>query len=126
MKKMLISGITDQDGSYLAGCSKSSSSKAAESPVAEVEVKVEQRSDFFHLSLSRNLPITLGDFFSILVAAGAHLNESANACAVPPPLTPMETDAKTLKRNGFENQPEWSKTCELHAICFHIPQETRT
>ena len=35
---------------------------------AEVEVKVEQRSDFPHLSfnLSLNLPLTLADFFSIL------------------------------------------------------------
>jgi len=36
---------------------------------AEVEVKVERRSDFVHLSLglSLNLPITLADFFSILL-----------------------------------------------------------
>jgi hypothetical protein len=35
---------------------------------AEVEVKVERRPDFLHLSLglSLNLPITLADFFSIL------------------------------------------------------------
>ena len=31
----------------------------------EVEVKVEQRSDFPHLSLSLNLPLTLADFFNI-------------------------------------------------------------
>ena len=34
---------------------------------AEVEVKVERRSDFPHLSLSLNLPLTLADFFSNLL-----------------------------------------------------------
>ena len=36
---------------------------------AEVEVKVERRPDFLHLSLglSLNLPITLADFFSMLL-----------------------------------------------------------
>jgi len=36
---------------------------------AEVEVKVERKSDFFDLShdLSLNLPLTLADFFSILL-----------------------------------------------------------
>jgi hypothetical protein len=30
-----------------------------------------------------------------------------------------------LKCNRFGNHLEWSKTCELHVICFYIPQETR-
>ena len=34
---------------------------------AEVEVKVEQRSAFPHLSLSLNLPLTLADFFNRLL-----------------------------------------------------------
>ena len=34
---------------------------------AEVEVKVEQRSDFPHLSLSHNFPLRLVDCFSILL-----------------------------------------------------------
>ncbi len=38
-----------------------------------------------------------------------------------PSLNPMQPDAKLLKRNEFENHPEWSKTCELNAICFHNP-----
>ena len=34
---------------------------------AEVEVKVDRRSDFLHLSLSLSLPIPLADFFSVLL-----------------------------------------------------------
>ena len=42
-------------------------SKAQGVKQAEVEIKFEQRSDFPHLSLSLNLPLTLADFFSILL-----------------------------------------------------------
>ena len=35
---------------------------------AEVEVKVEQRPDFPHLSLSLNLLLTLADFFNSLLS----------------------------------------------------------
>jgi hypothetical protein len=49
---------------------------------AGVEAKVEQRSDFLHRSLS--LPITLADGFRIMRAAGANLNEFAEARVVFP------------------------------------------
>lgn len=43
-----------------------------------------------------------------------------------PSLTPAEKGPNTLKRNGFGTHLKWSKTCELYAICFYIPQETRS
>ena len=53
------------------------------------------------------------------------MNEPAQACSVFP-LTAKATGPKTLKRKGFENQLEWSKTCEFFVVsCFYIPQETR-
>ena len=49
---------------------------------AGVQAKVEERSDFLYRSLS--LPITLADWFRIMRAAGANLNESAEARVVFP------------------------------------------
>ena len=68
----------------------------------------------------------LSNFFSMLPRTGSKFERIYRNTHCFPSLIPAKTDAKTLKRNGFENQSEWSKTCELNAICFRIPQETRT
>ena len=38
---------------------------------------------------------------------------------------PKRQATKTLKRNEFGSHLEWSKTCELDDVFFHIPQESR-
>ena len=90
---------------------------------AGIEAKVEQRSDFLYRSLS--LPIMLADWFRIMLAAGANLNESVEARVVSLSHTHGKYP-KMLKRNGFASQSEWSKTCEIIAIFLHVTQETRT
>jgi hypothetical protein len=42
-----------------------------------------------------------------------------------PFLIPPATGTKTLKRNEFGSHLDWSKTCELDDVFFHIPQEAR-
>jgi len=51
----------------------------------------------------------------------SQLNKLTDACPVLPLSHTIQPDPKLLKRNGFENQPEWSKTCAGNAICFHNP-----
>ena len=68
----------------------------------QAEVEVDQRPDFLHLSLNRNLPITLADFFSILLVSWlaiqfVHLSEM-NAWAGSPPSPKSTTRAGDAER----------------------------
>ena len=53
----------------------------------QAEVKVEQRSDFPHLSLSLNLPLTSADFFSILLSEPADQQSTRVLGPTPSRLT---------------------------------------
>jgi hypothetical protein len=87
--------------------------------------KIHRKQDLRVFSLSRRLASLANPAFLAYLGTGSKFERIYRSTRYFSALTPMETSAKTLKRNGFENQSEWSKTCEFIVICIHIPQETR-